>query len=94
MPYILQEQRGLLNRAIVLLGNIVRNRLPIEDRPGALNFIITKLILQFMPMRYKDFNEMIGVLECVKMELYRTIIASYEDTKIKENGDIIYEKYK
>ena len=31
---------------------------------------------------------MIGALESAKLELYRRSIALYEDTKIKENGDV------
>jgi len=30
----------------------------------------------------------IGVLESVKMELYRRKIADYEDEKCEENGDV------
>lgn len=37
---------------------------------------------------YKDYNEVIGVLECVKQELYRRLIAPYEDKKKDENGDV------
>ncbi len=34
-----------------------------------------------------DFNALIGVLESAKLELYRRMIAPYEDVKMKENGD-------
>jgi len=37
---------------------------------------------------YADYNEVIGVLECVKQELYRKVISKYEDKKEKENGTV------
>lgn len=33
-------------------------------------------------------SEIIGALECCKLELYRRIAAPYEDIKIGENGDV------
>lgn len=57
---------------------------------GNLNYLITKLCLQRLGTqpRYVDFNEVIGVLECAKQELYRRMVAPYEDKKAKENGDV------
>lgn len=37
---------------------------------------------------YHYYNEAMGVLECVKQELYRRLIAPHEDEKRKENGDV------
>lgn len=57
---------------------------------GELNYIITRVILQLFPpsRSYHTYNALIGVLECVKLELYRRLIAPYEDGKIVENGDV------
>ena len=33
-------------------------------------------------------KQIIGALECIKMELYRRGVSEYEDKKILENGDI------
>jgi hypothetical protein len=35
---------------------------------------------------------MIGALECCKLELYRMLIAPYEDAKINENGGVYLSK--
>ena len=35
----------------------------------------------------KTNTELIGCLECCKLEFYRRLAASYEDKKICENGD-------
>jgi len=37
---------------------------------------------------YADYNEVMGVLECVKQELYRRLIVPYENKKKEENGDV------
>lgn len=39
---------------------------------------------------YKIINEIIGVLECVKLEFYRRIAAPYENDKQQANGDVYY----
>lgn len=83
MPYIPQKDRGDIDFALNLL----------LQRPdysvGELNYIITKLLhSQLNPMSYTKLNNLTGVLECVKLELYRRKAASYEDQKILENGDI------
>ena len=58
---------------------------------GKLNFFFTRILdclLQERGVSYTNINEIIGVLECVKMELYRRIAAPYEDKKKEENGDV------
>lgn len=58
---------------------------------GELNYLFTKHILDYLTlvdMSYANLNSAIGALECCKLELYRRMVAPYEDTKIKENGDV------
>ena len=81
MPYIKEIDRYALNRALPI--NILN-----DLSAGDLNYFITKLLLKQKPRNYEDYNRLIGVLECVKLELYRRAIVSYEDKKIKENGDV------
>jgi len=40
------------------------------------------------PIRYANINEVIGVLECAKLELYRRIAVPYEDVKKEQSGDV------
>ena len=42
--------------------------------------------------RYSTFNDIIGALECAKIEFYDRIVRGYEDKAIKRNGDIYDEK--
>lgn len=64
-------------------------------RPGDLNYFITKILLKYIKdggkPRYYIYNEVIGVLECIKQELYRRVVAVYEDVKKDMNGDVFYD---
>ena len=63
---------------------------------GELNYCITSRILKYldninqagMRASYTDYNNIIGVLECAKLEFYRRMVAEYEDQKLRENGDV------
>ena len=69
-----------------LLGGIIR-----PHDAGELNFVLTSLCheyLKYKGVNYKSINEVIGVLDCTKMELYRMIAAPYEDKKRLENGAV------
>lgn len=84
MPYVDQEARKQLN-----VGAVPR-------KAGELNFVITKACLRYLrniegpgrKLGYQDFNDVIGALECAKMEIYRRMISPYEDVKKTENGDV------
>ena len=61
------------------------------ETPGELNFVLTSLILSYLDRtekKYADYNEIMGVLECIKQELYRRVIAPYEEHKKNDNGDV------
>ncbi len=61
------------------------------NTPGELNYFISTLINWYINEKGKNYatlNEVIGVLECAKLELYRRIAAPYEDSKIQQNGDV------
>jgi len=92
MPYIKQEERvdiGLED--IYKLSEKIR-RWNEPGRAGRLNYTISKLINHIYSLRnnpsYANINEAIGVLECIKQELYRRLAGPYEDKKIEENGDV------
>lgn len=58
---------------------------------GELNYQITRQVLNYLDYSgksYRTINEVMGVLECVKQELYRRMVGPYEDQKIAENGDV------
>ena len=81
MPYINQ-----IARERIKAGNIK----PLSA--GELNFAITSLVHEFLNRvgtSYSTLNEVIGVLECAKLELYRRVAAPYEDGAIARNGDLL-----
>jgi hypothetical protein len=58
---------------------------------GELNYKVSQLIDYYIDdhkLSYQTLNDVIGVLECLKMEVYRRIAVPYEDKKIDENGDV------
>jgi hypothetical protein len=59
--------------------------------PGELNYMLTMICKQYLEDnggRYQQVNDIVGALECCKLEFYRRKAAPYEDTKIIENGDV------
>jgi len=87
MPYIKQTERDKYNAILGLL----RGNQELINSPGDLNYLITnvlKIYLEKHKVGYTSLNDIIGVLECSKAELYRRIIAPYENSKIESNGDV------
>ena len=80
MPYISQKRRDA-----ILAGAD-------PNDAGELNFAITILVDKFLRnkggLRYAHINEVVGAMECAKLELYRRIAVPYEEQKIKESGDV------
>ena len=84
MPYISKKQR-------VNVDGPLEGLYPFIETPGEMNYAVCKLMLDFLQFHgesYTTYNSIIGILECVKQEFYRRMIAKYEDKKIEENGDI------
>jgi hypothetical protein len=89
MPYILEEKRKALDPAIRELADSFIALKDDSNFAGNLNYTITKLLFTLYPEpNYQRFNDMIGALECCKMELYRKKVSPYEDVKEKENGPV------
>lgn len=80
MPYIKQKRREA-----ILAGEKPQDA-------GELNFAITVLVDNYLKdkggIRYSQLNEVIGAMDCAKLEFYRRVAAPYEDKKIEENGDV------
>lgn len=84
MPYIKAEQRPKIDLFVKDLAEVI-------DDVGELNYALTTLCLKVLSRAgasYSTYNGILGVLECVKQELYRMKIAPYEDLKRHENGDV------
>jgi len=83
MPYIEKHRRAT-----------IANHTLKPDSAGELNFLLTTEILDYIKehkgetLSYALLNEVMGVLESCKSEFYRRVVAPYEETKIKKNGDV------
>ena len=90
MPYIIREKRGSFDPVITEL--VSQLLIDPENLAGNLNYVLTATIRRYQALSkrksYKDYNELIGALECCKLELYRKEIACYEDQKETENGEV------
>ena len=83
MPYIKKEERAKFAKSLKVLPNL--------ENAGDLNYLITKICQQYVDdhkLCYNTLNEIVGALECCKIEFYRRVVAPYEGVKIKENGDL------
>lgn len=85
MPYIEHRPRAELRALEPRVGD----RVP--STAGELNYVLAKhvdLYLSRVKRGYAAFNEVVGVLECLKLEVYRRLVAPYEDEKCEANGDV------
>jgi hypothetical protein len=78
MPYIDDQRRKELNL------------LPAPRNAGELNYMLTKLVSQYVreKLSYQRINDVVGALEGAKLEFVRRVVNPYEDNKIEENGDV------
>lgn len=78
MPYIEQQKREDLNSIL-------------PTTAGELNFLIHSIVNEYFSMKdesYQAYNDIIGAIECAKLEIYRRKVTPYEEQKLKQNGDI------
>lgn len=78
MPYIKKDKREWLemdNHALT---------------PGELNYLITRLCLKYLGPKpgYSQYNDIVGALECAKLEFYRRKVSAYENEAMLRNGDV------
>ena len=89
MPYIKPEDRPELDN---LIDQLTDSILATEDGwEGNMNYSISRLtnnIVQRRGKSYRLFNAIVGVIECVKMEVYRRLVVPYELRKSYINGDV------
>lgn len=91
MPYITKELREQLDPSIELLFAELDYMGDSKNLAGLMNYSISALISKLLDtkgLNYHNINELIGMLECAKLELYRRVASPYEDEKIKSNGDV------
>lgn len=93
MPYIVEKDRLHFHKLLEEFDRVSKSK---DITAGDMNYLISSMFYRFSngcnKVSYSKYNEIIGILECAKMEFYRRIITSYEDEKIASNGDVFVEK--
>lgn len=84
MPYIAPSLRPKLDEALSQLEYTTGLTV------GELNYFITRLVVKWLgdSPGYTRYSAVRGVLQDVSDELYRRVVATYEDRKCAENGDV------
>ncbi len=83
MPYITPEKRKEIDHYI--------NNMPSPLSTGEYNYAISRLIHHFIiegGLCYTTLNAAVGILECAKQELLRTVVGPYEEKKKQQNGSV------
>lgn len=91
MPYIKEELRKLFNIYIENIESNIRLNLDTDkDINSSVTYVVYKLIKDiYGNKRSWDLKaNALKVLEDVKLEYYRRVLAPHADKKIIENGDI------
>ena len=87
MPYINQTDRVKFDYALDTIVALLKRN---PNYEGDLNYCLSHLVNALLEdnLRYAEVNRIIGALECAKLEIYRRLVAPYEDLKVDENGDV------
>jgi hypothetical protein len=85
MPYITQDERQKFEKILESIDELE------NMSNGQMNYLISSIVLSQIKFRgecYDTYNSMVGVLESLKLELYRVYVATYENKKMRENGGL------
>lgn len=84
MPYIKQEKRRDLENYLEEVGEQLEVK-------GELTYCIYKLGLEYLKrheLNYQNISDVCAAMRDSECEFRRRILDNYENSKIKENGDI------
>ncbi len=86
MPYILPQDRKRVDANLGIFGTDWA-----PENAGQLNYLVSTFMQNYLDVNgldYHNVNEMVGALECMKLELYRLVAGPYEDIKAAANGPV------
>ena len=91
MPYLkYHEKETVIDNGGLQLEDYYA-KLSAQDFAGHINYLNFFLVKQWIKKngkRYWIFALFIGTLVCCVLEIYRRLVANYEDDAIKRNGDV------
>jgi len=91
VPYIDKKRRAEYEKLVVAF-RVANTTTSMSE--GDLNYVLTTLVLTWLravpegAINYARLNTLLGVLESVKLEMYRRVIVPYENRKAMLNGDV------
>jgi hypothetical protein len=89
MPYLTQDAREKLDSHINdILEVLLESNVSI---PGGLNYAICRVadgVITAKGESYSQYNNLLGSVEAAKLEIYRRMVAPYEDAKSYQNGEV------
>ena len=91
MPYIHPADRQQYEPIIASLVAAMAGREP-RQALGDLNYVVFAAVRRYLDdgrMTYANASALLGTMDCCRMEIYRRLIAPYEDTKRQEHGDAV-----
>lgn len=91
MPYLLEAQKDEADSQGLKESRQYASTMSLKNFVGFLNYAITTYVRDWLEAngkRYFSLCAIVGTIICSVFELYRRRVAPYEDTKIKENGDV------
>lgn len=82
MPYVHPDRRPELDKVVTSMieANVKAD--------GDLNYILFTYCKYYVKASYNNYKNFSGELHECAHEIRRRLLGPYEDTKIKENGDI------
>jgi len=96
MPYVTQDSRKCIDSQLHDLIEEARLVFEPDEMKGVANYLVTRLVLGLLKpedgWRYSSLADVVGTLEAAKLEVYRRLVAPYEDGAIDKNGDL--DEYK
>ena len=87
VPYIDQKARPKLDSLTDPLIDHIKS-LPLEEQDGALDYVVTRMLVSLYHPPFFNLNRALGVLTAIAQEYYRVVVAPYEDEKIREFGAV------
>jgi len=94
MPYVSDVLREIVDDDLQKVRDEIVRLAKLDEYSGLLNYCITELVVPLMKHKYGDrwryegVSDVVKTFECAKLEFYRRIGASYEDSCIARIGDV------
>ena len=89
MPYLTEDARAQLDEHINgLLKVLLETDVSV---PGGLNYAICRVadgVIAAKGESYSQYNNLLGSVEAAKLEIYRRMVAPYENAKSYQNGEV------